>query len=210
MNLYLVRHGESAFNAQGRIQGQTNVPLSDLGRQQSHALAAVFSKMPIEAVYSSPLERARETARPVAEALDLPLRLEERLMEIHAGIFQGKVWQEIQAEYPAEAARWTAHEPDFIIPGGESRRQLMKRGMAALEAIRATNLSEVVVVAHGGVLTAALKGLLGMPAERNPFNLFNASISQLRWDTQVRLITLNQVDHLPKLAGIHATRVGDL
>jgi broad specificity phosphatase PhoE len=86
----------------------------------------------------------------------------------------------------------------------------MKRGMAALEAIRATNLSEVVVVAHGGVLTAALKGLLGMPAERNPFNLFNASISQLRWDTQVRLITLNQVDHLPKLAGIHATRVGDL
>jgi broad specificity phosphatase PhoE len=168
------------------------VPLSELGRQQSEALAAALVKLPIEAVYSSPLERAFETARPVAEALDLPVRTEPRLMEINAGIFQGK------------------DEPDFVIPGGESRRQLMERGMAALEAIRSTDFDEVVVVAHGGVLTAALKGLLGVPAERNPFNLFNASISHVRWDTQVRLITLNQVDHLPKLAGVHATRVGDL
>ena len=210
MNLYLVRHGESAFNAEGRIQGQTNVPLSELGRQQSEALAAALVKLPIEAVYSSPLERAFETARPLAEALDLPVQIEPRLMEINAGIFQGKVWREIQAEYPVEAASWTAHEPDFVIPRGESRRQLMERGMAALEAIRSTDLDEVVVVAHGGVLTAALKGLLGVPAERNPFNLFNASISQVRWDSQVRLITLNQVDHLPKLSGVHATRIGDL
>src|SRR5688572_13452490 len=137
MILYCVRHGESAFNAEGRIQGQTNVPLSELGRRQSQAVAAALGRLPIEAVFSSPLERALETARPVAEALGLTVRIDERLMEINAGIFQGKVWNEIQAAHPREAQRWLAHDPDFVIPGGESRRSLMTRGRAALEAIRA-------------------------------------------------------------------------
>lgn len=210
MILYCVRHGESAYNAQGRIQGQTDVPLSELGRLQSQAVAAALGELPIDAVYSSPLERAMETARPLADALGLPITVERRLMEIHAGIFQGKVWADVQAEHPAEAERWQAHDPDFVIPGGESRRRLMERGVAALEAIRDSGHREVVVVAHGGVLTAALKGLLGVPIQRNPFNLFNASISQLRWGDEVKLLTLNQVDHLPKLAGVHATRTGDL
>jgi broad specificity phosphatase PhoE len=68
----------------------------------------------------------------------------------------------------------------------------------------------VAVIAHGGVLAAAFKSLLGIPAELNPFNLFNASISQLLWDGQVKLLTLNQIDHLPRLEGVHATRTGDL
>ncbi len=210
MLLYLVRHGESAFNAEGRIQGQTDVPLSPLGLKQSEALAQALSSLPIEAVFSSPLLRAAQTARPVAAALALDLRFEERLKELNAGVFQGLLWEEVGIEHPEAAARWRSHDPDFVIPGGESRRQLMQRGRAALEAIRECGLRQVVVVAHGGVLAAALKSLLEIPAELNPFNLYNASINQLRWDTHVKLLTLNQVEHLARLEGVHATRTGDL
>jgi probable phosphoglycerate mutase len=210
MLLYCVRHGESAFNAEGRIQGQADVPLSPLGLRQSEGLAAALSKLPIEAVFSSPLARAAQTARPVAAALSVELVFEERLKELNAGVFQGRTWDEVATEYPEAAARWKSSDPDFVIPGGESRRQLMQRGRLALEAVRECGLRQVAVVAHGGVLAAAFKALLCIPAELNPFSLFNASISQLRWDGQVKLLTLNQVDHLPRLEGIHATRMGDL
>lgn len=210
MLMYCVRHGESAFNAEARIQGQTDVPLSPLGLRQSEALAEALSQLPIEAVFSSPLSRAAQTARPVAEALKLELFFEERLQELNAGVFQGRTWDEVSVEYPEAAARWKSHDPDYVVPGGESRRQLMHRGRAALEAIREHGYRQVVVVAHGGVLAAAFKSLLGIPAELNPFNFYNASISQLRWDGPVKLLTLNQVDHLPRLEGVHATRTGDL
>lgn len=210
MLLHCVRHGESAFNAEGRIQGQLNVPLSPLGVWQSQAVAAALARLPIDAVYCSPLDRALETARPAAEALGLELRIDERLMELNAGVFQGKLWSEIQAEHPEAAVRWLNHDPDFVIPGGESRRQLMARGLAALEAIRQRDHRQAAVVAHGGVLSAAFKAILGIPAERNPFELYNGSISQIRWDAKIKLMTLNQIDHLPKRDGEFATRSGDL
>ena len=120
MLFYCVRHGESAFNAEGRIQGQTDVPLSPLGLKQSEALAAALTSLPIEAVFSSPLARAAQTARPVAEALGLELLFEERLKELNAGVFQGRIWDEVRIEYPDAAARWKSSDPDFVIPGGES------------------------------------------------------------------------------------------
>jgi probable phosphoglycerate mutase len=210
MILFCVRHGESAFNAEGRIQGQTDVSLSDRGRKQAVALASAFKTRTIQAIFASPLARAMETARPVAEALRLPIRTDERLMEIHAGIFQGLRWDEIERSHPAEAARWMAHEPDFVIPEGESRRALMARGRAALEAIRETGLPQVLVIAHGGVLTGAMKALLGVPAERNPFSLFNAAISRIDWGKQFRLITLNETEHLREVNGGRNESGGDL
>jgi probable phosphoglycerate mutase len=131
-------------------------------------------------------------------------------MELNAGVFQGKLWSEIQVEHPEAAERWLNHDPDFIIPGGESRRQLMARGLAALEAIRQRDHRHAAIVAHGGVLSAAFKALLGVPAECNPFELYNGSISQIRWDAKIKLMTLNQIDHLAKRDGEFATRSGDL
>lgn len=196
MILFCVRHGESGFNAEGRIQGQADVSLSPRGRKQAEALASAMAKLPIQAIYSSPLARAMETAEPVAAALRLPIRTDPRLMEINAGVFQGLRWTEIELSHPAEAARWMAQEPDFVIPGGESRRALMVRGRAALEAIRETGLPQILVVAHGGVLTGAIKSLLEIAADRNPFSLFNAAISRIDWGNHFRLMTLNQTDHL--------------
>ncbi|MHB1037888.1 MAG: histidine phosphatase family protein [Pirellulales bacterium] len=208
MILHFVRHGESLFNAEGRIQGQTDVALSPFGQRQSAAVAKAISRLPIEAIYSSPLRRALQTAQPVAESLGLEIRTDDRLMEINAGVFQGLRWDEIERTYPAEAARWKDHDPDFRIPGGESRRDLMLRGRAAFEAIRRASHRQVVVVAHGGVLTAALKALLGIPAERNPFSLYNGSIGTLEWDEHVKLVTLNEVEHLREAGGLG--RGGDL
>jgi probable phosphoglycerate mutase len=211
MILYLIRHGESAYNALGRIQGQSDPPLSERGRWQGQALAAALAALPLEAVYSSPLARALDTARPIAAAHELAPAVVDLLKELHAGIFQGKTWDEVRQQHPAEAAAWAAQDPDFRIPGGESRRELMVRGRAALEAIRSGGFEQVAVVAHGGLLSAALKALLCIPAERNPFSFHNASISQVVWnDGTVKLATFNQLEHLRHADGTYATQRGDL
>ncbi|HUY31556.1 MAG TPA: histidine phosphatase family protein [Pirellulales bacterium] len=211
MLIYLVRHGESSYNLERRLQGQSDEPvLSPRGRQHAAAVAAALGELPIEAIYSSPLRRAMETAHPVAEALKLPVFTDDRLKEIDIGVFQGLLASEIGDRYPRETASWRSQDPDFRIPGGESRRELMGRADAALRAVHDAGYRQVAVIAHGGVLAAAIKALLGVPAERNPFMLYNGSISQLDWAVQVKLATLNQTDHL-RLAGCElATRGGDL
>jgi probable phosphoglycerate mutase len=210
MILYLVRHGESAYNAEGRIQGQADIPLSPLGRRQSVAVAAGFRGLEIDAIYSSPLSRALETARPVAAELGLEPRTDKRLMEINAGIFQGLIWPEIHERYPQYGEAWKSQDPDFRIPEGESRRELMQRAEAVLQSIREADHRTVIVVAHGGVLTAGLKALLGVPAERNPFSLYNGSINMADWQVQFRLVTLNQMEHLVTGGEDLRTKAGDL
>ncbi len=197
MILYCIRHGESSYNAQGRIQGQSDVPLSETGRRQGQALAAALADLPIEAIYASPLRRAMQTAQPIADPLKLEVLTDPRLMEVHAGVFQDQLRTDLETLYPEEIARWRSGDPDFVIPGGESRRDLMRRGLAAFEAIGRGGHAQAVVVTHGGLLAAALKALLEIPAQRHPFVLHNGSISQIELtDGQVRLLSVNQVDHL--------------
>ncbi|HTU26526.1 MAG TPA: histidine phosphatase family protein, partial [Pirellulales bacterium] len=192
---------ETVFNAAGRIQGQTDSELSPLGWKQCQAVAAAFAGLPIDAIYSSPLRRAREGAACVADKLGLSVREDERLMEINAGVFQGLDWPDIEARYPQDAAGWRTGDPDFRIPGGESRRDLMNRMGCALRQIRESEHRQVVVVAHGGSLSAGLKVLLEIPAQRNPFTLGNGSITTVVWDREIKLMTLNVTDHLHGLIG---------
>jgi len=201
MILYCVRHGETVFNSGGRIQGQLDTPLSELGQRQCLAVTAAFRGQPIEAVYSSPLQRALGSAIRVADALGLEVRKDPRLMEINAGIFQGLTWDEIAVKYPEEAKRWKSQDPDFQIPGGESRRQLMARAKEAFLDIHSTELKQAIVVSHGGLLSAAFKSLLDIPAQRNPFSLLNGSISRLGWSSDVKLLSLNQTEHLQDAQG---------
>jgi probable phosphoglycerate mutase len=197
MILYLVRHGQSLSNVERRIQGQADVELSPLGLRQGAALALALTNREIDAVYASPLRRALDTAKPLAAALGLTICTDDRLKEIDAGIFQGLLWEEINRRFPDEALHWRQQDPDFVIPGGESRRVVAQRGAAALQAVRDAGHQRAVVVAHGGVLTGALKMLLHVPAELNPFGLYNASISKMAWDQNVvKLLTLNETAHL--------------
>ncbi len=141
MFLYCVRHGESTYNAEGRLQGQSDVPrLSPLGRRQSEAAAAALAHLPIEAVYASPLRRAMETAEIIAGLLRLEIRPEPRLKEINVGLFQDKLRSELEGLCPRELDAWLSGDPDYAIPGGESRRQLAQRGREALENCSITTL----------------------------------------------------------------------
>ena len=211
---YLVRHGESVSNLEGRVQGQEDIELSDLGRAQARQVAAwsrSLSASPpvaqslIGEVWSSPLRRARETAAEIAAVLGLPVMLEEGLCELHAGIFQGHLWADLEAEFPDEVAQWRSGDVHYRIPGGESRAQLAARGRAAIEMLAGRDTPGMIVVAHGGVLTAALGSMLGREhpllaaAAERPFTklpaLANCSVTQLEWPGP-RLVSFNETGHL--------------
>jgi len=209
---YLIRHGESVSNQAGRVQGQADVELSALGKTQaeqvaawSRSIAVPPGRSVIGEIWSSPLRRARETAAPIAAALGLEVLVEERLAELHAGIFQGHLWADLEATFPEEVARWRSGDVDYRIPGGESRAQLAARGRAALEALASRDTPGMIVVAHGGVLTAALGSMLGREhpllaaAAERPFTklpaLANCSVTELAWPGP-RLVAFNETEHL--------------
>jgi broad specificity phosphatase PhoE len=207
MRQYLVRHGQSVSNSAGRVQGREDVPLSPLGVQQAATTAAWSRELAaeVEELWSSPLERARATAAPIAAALGLELRICDQLAELHAGIFQGHLWADLETRFPEEVARWRSGDADYAIPGGESRAQLAARGRAALEALAARDVRGMIVVAHGGILTAALGALLGRrhpllaAAAERPFTklpaLDNCSVSVLEWPGP-ELRAFNDTAHL--------------
>jgi len=208
--LYCVRHGESDYNVQGRLQGHSNLPaLSPLGRRQSEAVATALAGLPIEAVYASPLRRALQTAAIIADALGREVRTDPRLMEIDVGVFQDQLRSDLEKDHSETLRQWRSGDPDFVIPGGESRRQLARRGREAFEAIWRAGHRHALVVAHGGVLVTTIKSLLGIPLQDPPLALENGSITTLSGsDTgHVELLAFNQVDHL---AGVGRGGIGDL
>ena len=211
---YLVRHGESVSNLEGRVQGQADIELSPLGHAQARQVADWARRLAasrpgdvatICEVWSSPLRRARETAAAIAAAIGLPVLLDEQLCELHAGIFQGHLWADLEQMFPDEVAQWRSGDPHYVIPGGESRAQLAARGRAALETLAARDTLGMIVVAHGGVLTAALGSMLGREhpllaaAAERPFTklpaLANCSVTELEWPGP-RLVAFNETGHL--------------
>ncbi len=208
----LVRHGESVSNLEGRVQGQEDVALSVRGQTQADAVAAWSrgefggDSPPIDEVWSSPLVRARDTAARIAAALNLPLKIDERLQELHAGIFQGHLWADLEERFPEAVARWRSGDIDYAIPGGESRAQLAARGHAVLEALAGRDVGRMIVVAHGGILTAALGSLVGRghpllaAAAERPFTklpaLANCSVTRVEWPGPM-LVSFNETGHLP-------------
>jgi len=206
---YLIRHGQSISNSEGRVQGRADVPLSPLGRRQAEALAVWARGCPgIAEVWSSPLVRARATAAPIAAVLGLEVRICDELAELHAGVFQGHFWDDLERMFPEAVARWRAGDPDYAIPGGESRAALAARGRAAIEALAARDVGGMIVVAHGGVLTAALGLLIGprhpllAAAAERPFTrlpaLDNASVSLVQWPGP-ELLAFNDTAHLAEV-----------
>lgn len=210
MLLYCIRHGETTFNAEGRIQGQLDTPLSPLGRTQAACIAKALAGAGVEILFSSPLSRAFETARPIAAACRVDIRTDDRLKELNAGVFQNLLPTEMAERYPEETQRWKRHDPDYRMPGGESRRDLVERGTAVFRDILAANVRIAAVVAHGGLITAAFKGLLGIAPESRPFMLYNGSISRIDTSDHLRLLTLNEIEHLRTADGALQTRLGDL
>lgn len=198
MFLYCIRHGQSTYNAEKRIQGQSDVPLSEMGRAQGAAVARAMAAVPLDAVFASPLRRAKDTALMVAAVHGLPVQTDERLKEVHAGLFQDRMSKEIHQEYPGMIARWRSGDPDFVFPEGESRQSVIDRGREALLAICQNGYSHAAVVSHGGLLLAGIKSLLGLQSTDPPFELGNTSITKLEVSGRggVELVYFDRAYHL--------------
>jgi broad specificity phosphatase PhoE len=159
-HVYLARHGRTAYNREGRFQGQQAVPLDDLGREQAVELAARAAAYGFAALWCSPLLRARETADAVAARIGLQPIEDERFMETDAGDWTDRSFAEVQAEAPELFAAFVNAEPDFAFPGGESFLHQEERVGAALEDVERGELPAL-VVCHGMVIRAALSVRVG-------------------------------------------------
>jgi len=179
--LLLIRHGETAWNAEHRIQGQLDIPLSPLGVLQSARLAESLANEPIDAVYSSGQSRAWLTAAPLAARLGLEVIAEPRLRERSFGIFEGLTLDEVAERYPPEFQKWRERDPAWRPEGGESGQQLIDRVLSAVSDIGIRHPRQtVVLVSHGGVLDVLYRAarLLEWHAPRE-HQMLNAAINRL-------------------------------
>lgn len=179
--LVLVRHGETAWNAEGRVQGQTDVLLSEIGHAQARALAEALAGERFAALYSSDLERVRQTAAPAAERLGLEVRLDARLRERHYGIFETLTYLEAKQRLPEEYARFKAKELDYDFGTGESLRAFYERSIACIAEIAARHAGEeLLVFTHGGVLDMVYRraNALSLSARRE-FEIPNAALNRI-------------------------------
>lgn len=158
--VYLARHGRTAYNLEGRFQGQLPVPLDELGREQATELAERAAAHGFAVLWSSTLLRARETAEIVATRIGLEPREDARLMETDAGDWTDRSFDDVQQEAPELFAKFVAGDPTFAFPGGESFAQQEVRVVAALDQIERGSLPAL-VVCHGMVIRAALSGRTG-------------------------------------------------
>jgi broad specificity phosphatase PhoE len=180
MELTLVRHGATALNAQRRFQGQTGVPLSDEGRLQAVRLAARLRDESFERVYTSDLQRARETANAIAAPHGLEPIADARLREFAFGAWEGLTWAEILAERPhLSEANW--HHAQLYAPeGGENFDAVCARVRSFCDDLVAQGVRTAVAVTHAGTLHALLS-VLGLPESKQavPVNFFPASITRV-------------------------------
>lgn len=169
--LYLIRHGETDWNAQKRLQGRKDIPLNALGRRQAAEAGLCLKWLlgessPLDFV-ASPLLRTRETMSILRECMGLPAedyRHDERLLEIDFGVWEGLTWAEIEAQHPLLHTARQADPFGFIVPNGENYPMVFERIASALASLQ----RDTVVVAHAGVLRAVMALLGGVDAQRIP------------------------------------------
>lgn len=202
--VWLVRHGETAWNLAGRMQGHTDVLLTERGRAQAEALAARLREAPPARIVSSDLSRALETARIVGAACGVEPVADAGLREQDLGAWEGRTFAEVEALEPEVAARFRRRDPDARPAGGETRGELSARVWARFEAHAAPGSpGPLLVVSHGGALQTVLYRVLGLPlTAMRRFTLPNATLSTLVWRRDAWFLrTLNDLTHLGGVSG---------
>ena len=177
----LVRHGETDWNVLTRLQGHTDIPLNEAGRRQASRLRQALQGEPLDAVYSSDLLRAWDTAQAVADATGAPLQAEPALRERAFGEFEGLTYEELETRWPEQARRWRLRDPDFAPGGGENLIDFHARCLGAAERLAAAHRGgSIALVAHGGVLDSLYRAAtrLSLDAPRS-WRMANASINRL-------------------------------
>ena len=197
--LIVVRHGETVWNREKRMQGTTDTPLSSVGRSQAQAVGKRLAGENFSALYASDLVRAWETASIIAELTGRELVVDSRLRERCFGIFEGLTAGEIQERFPDEHARFASRDPDYEVPGGECARRFTERCLGCLSEIAGRHPGEgIVVVTHGLVLDSLYRAAHGLGhGERRPVPLINASLNHFGYGRGAwRLQLWGDVSHL--------------
>ena len=192
--IYLIRHGQTDWNKEGRFQGHLDVPLNELGRKQAEALIKPLGLINIQAVLSSDLKRAQETAAIIAQALGIPLTHTKDLREAHLGQAQGLTVNEMKSQFGEKlVSGWGSHDPtdaDVKYPGGETGTAVLERVFGALENFALSQPFERIGVAtHGGVIRRMVHALLPKHTERVPIPngilyLLHFHLKSRKWEFQ--------------------------
>jgi len=203
LKIILIRHGETAWNAERRLQGHLDIPLNAEGERQARLLAGALAAEPLDLIVSSDLQRARQTAQAVATLRGMPLQIEPGLRERCYGGFEGLLYSEIEQRFPAEFAAWQVRDVDAILPNGkncgETFRRFYERATGAILGLAQAHPGRsIAMVAHGGVLECAYRMALGLPLETpRDFKVFNASINRFRLEEgRLALDSWGEVGHL--------------
>jgi probable phosphoglycerate mutase len=200
-SLIMVRHGETAWNAQGRIQGHIDIALNELGEAQAEAVGKRLACEHFDAVYASDLQRAYRTATPAVRQAGGTIVKDRRLRERHLGVLQGLTGGEASAAHPAAWQVFKSRNAELPLEGGESVSEFSRRVVAFLSDMADRHEGKsILAVTHGGVLDAAYRHALGMPLSAvRDFPIFNASINRLRHDHRGwHIESWGDISHLPQ------------
>jgi probable phosphoglycerate mutase len=194
-----IRHGETDWNVDTRIQGQLDIPLNDTGRWQAGRMAQALAHEPIRAIYASDLLRARETAQALAHATGLPVLGAPGLREREFGIFEGKTFAEIAALWPEQSLLWRRRDPEFAPEGGESLLQFRQRVTRTAQDLAQRHGGELIaLVSHGGVMDVLYRAATRQDLQApRTWALGNAAINRLLWTPQgFSLVGWSDTNHL--------------
>ena len=194
-----IRHGETAWNAQARIQGHQDIALNATGQWQAQRLAQALAAEPVRTIYTSDLQRAYRTAQAVAQATGAPLVPEPALRERGFGSFEGRTFAEVEAAWPEQARRWRERDPHYAPVGGESLHKLRARVTEAVQRLAARHAGELIaLVAHGGTLDVLYRAATGQDLQApRTWQLANAAINRLLWTPQgLTLVGWADTQHL--------------
>lgn len=197
--IILIRHGETSWNTETRIQGHTDIDLNARGRWQAQRLAAALVDEGLAAIYSSDLSRAHSTALAVAQTSGLEVRVKPVLRERAFGTFEGRTFAEIEAQWPEDARRWRSRDPSFGPPGGETLQAFYDRCVRTVHEIAAPHEGQAVaMVAHGGVLDCLYRAATGQALNApRTWVMANAGINRLlRAPDVLTLVGWADVGHL--------------
>ena len=182
--LIIVRHGETEWNLNGRIQGHLDSPLTKSGRAQAEAIASRLQAIEINALYSSDLGRAYATAQIISNKTGHHILTDKRLRELHLGKFEGLTEGEVRKQYPDEFVYLRNAELDYIYPGGESKGQFSARLISCLEELMEKHYGgQILVITHGGALSRLMRHALGLPVVgSNKYKVCNAAFNVFSYD----------------------------
>jgi len=201
MKIYLIRHGQTSWNVDGKIQGATDIALNEAGRQQAACLVKGMENRPVVQIFSSPLIRAVETAQAIGDSQHVKVELLEELKEVAFGDWEGMTWSAIREQYPKEYERWCINPVDVAPPGGELQADIRRRCKRVIDWILDQARGDLAIVAHGAILAYLVEYLMKDSPLDEEIIVKNASITTVEYQAitkDLAMVQMNDVAHLPE------------